>query len=335
MIRAFIDGLLTTARPGVQLNEGQQGLTTKFYIRVGGSIAMLALLFWWLPVDVLLRAIASIPLTIWLLVVGIVLVLHTLSAFKWRMLLRATGTRITWLRAMRAHGAGMFATMFLPGNVGGDFIRAAVIVREQKGKLGAIAMGSLADRLNDMVALVLIAFVASRFLPDTGSSIAGDIMSWATVLLLAGVLVGVMVVRLLPIDRLPESLQKILQKLRLALASYASFPQIALAGLFLSMLIQCGFIALNIVFATTMNMDAPVVLWFFAWPLTKLAALAPVSVGGIGVRSIVLAGLMAPFGIDAGSVVAQSLCWDAVMVFSGVAGILFADSGFRAGQSSN
>ena len=93
----------------------------------------------------------------------------------------------------------------------------------------------------------------------------------------------------------------------------------------MSLGVQSGFIGLNVVLASAMELSAPISLWFFAWPMAKLIALAPVSLGGIGVREAALAGLMAPFGIEASVVVAQSLGWEAVLISSGlIAGIAVA-----------
>ena len=43
-----------------------------------------------------------------------------------------------------------------------------------------------------------------------------------------------------------------------------------------------------------------------------------VSLGGIGVREVAIAGLLAPFGIEPALAVAQSLSWEAVLVGSGL-----------------
>ncbi len=323
MKKYFIRGLLALAR-SLANGDAAKGRRFKLLVRFAVTVGIFTLLFWFLPVETLISAIASIPPTIWLLVVGLVLVLHSISALKWRLLLGATGTPITAMRAVRAHGAGMFATIFLPGNVGGDFVRAALIVREKKGKLESIAVGSFADRINDMLALILISFVASIFLPEIDHALAGNILEGVAFLLFVGIVTIIVSVRLIPPSRLPNKLAKIVIKFGEAIDSLFSRPLIALSGLCLSLLIQCGFIGLNIIFAKTMGLDVPIVLWFFAWPLTKLAALAPISLGGLGVRNVVLASLMLPFGADTNLVVAQSLCWDAVMIFTGLAGIAAA-----------
>jgi uncharacterized membrane protein YbhN (UPF0104 family) len=102
-------------------------------------------------------------------------------------------------------------------------------------------------------------------------------------------------------------------------------PVTAILAFCLSLAIQGGFVLLNVVMAQAMGIEAPVAMWLFAWPLAKLIALAPISLGGIGVREVAIAGLMAPFGVDAALVVAQSLSWEVVLIGSGLlAGLLVA-----------
>ena len=59
---------------------------------------------------------------------------------------------ISGLEAVRAHGAGLFANLCLPSVVGGDVVRAGVVIRDHK-RFENIALGSLADRINDSFAL--------------------------------------------------------------------------------------------------------------------------------------------------------------------------------------
>ena len=144
MIRSFYNGLLDSS--------GESGKRYKLFFRAGVSIAILAALFWWLPTDVLLGAIATVPWQIWMLVVAGFLLGHLLSSLKWRLLLSAVGVEIPVTEAIRAHAAGLFANLCLPSVVGGDVVRAAVVIRAHK-RVESVALGSLADRINDSFAL--------------------------------------------------------------------------------------------------------------------------------------------------------------------------------------
>jgi uncharacterized membrane protein YbhN (UPF0104 family) len=90
----------------------------------------------------------------------------------------------------------------------------------------------------------------------------------------------------------------------------------------ISMIVQATFVAINIAFAAAVQVDAPVAAWFFAWSTAKVVAIAPISLGGLGVREAVMASLMAPFGADPAQVIAIGLIWQTVLYASGLIGVL-------------
>jgi len=314
MIRKFYSGLL-----GASASKKNRKILA---VRIAVSVGIIAFLLWWLPLNELIKAIKSVPGIIWLIVIACFLLGHFISALKWRLLLSVVGTHISVLQAVRAHGAGLFANLCLPSIVGGDFVRAAVIVRE-KGSMESIALGSLTDRINDTFALLMLASIAGFFIPGFSSLDVGNVLTIISVSLIASVLVGFFAIKFIPVDMFPVKIAGIVLKLRGAVDSLISAPHIALLGFILSISIQAAFIGLNIVIATAMNISAVWAIWFFAWPLAKLIALVPVSLGGIGVRESAMAVLMAAFGIDAAVVVAQSLSWQAVLIVSGMISGIF------------
>jgi len=66
------------------------------------------------------------------------------------------------------------------------------------------------------------------------------------------------------------------------------------------------------------GLDLPLQVWLFAWPLAKLAAVLPLTQGGIGVREAALVGLLAPFGAPGHLVLAAGLVWEAVVIAGGL-----------------
>jgi uncharacterized membrane protein YbhN (UPF0104 family) len=286
------------------------------------SICILLLLFWWLPTKSFLNAIQSISFPVWFFVFSGYLFGHVLSAFKWRLLLHTVHVKINPLEALKAHSLGLFANLCLPSVVGGDFIRAGVVV-QRHGQLIPITLSSLADRLNDTFALILITTVAGLSIPH---SLEMDVGPWVNILastLLVGILSVVVFIRYIPFSMLPTYWVEKISKVRTALSSLSAAPHIAFATFMLSVLIQSGFIMLNVLIAEAIGIAISVYIWFFAWPLAKLIALIPVSLGGIGVREVALSAILVPFGVEVAPVVAQGLSWQAVLIFSGLfAGIM-------------
>jgi uncharacterized protein (TIRG00374 family) len=281
------------------------------------SIAILALLLWWLSPDVLLDAISRVSILVWGMVVIGFLLGHLLSALKWRLLLQVTGVNIPLLAAIRAHAAGLFANLCLPSLIGGDVVRAGMVMSQQK-RYEDITLASVADRVNDTVALILIAAVAGVFVPRVAGIETDQLLIGGVILLLSAVVVVFVAIRWFPVARLPARLRSIVLRFRDAQSALIRSPGIGFGAFLMSLSIQGGFILLNVMLADEMGINAPLALWFFAWPMAKLIALAPVSLGGIGVREVAMAALMTPFGINSAQVVAQSLSWELVLIGSGL-----------------
>ncbi len=84
-----------------------------FIFRVGVSISVLTALLWWLPLNVILKAVKQVPVEVWLLMIAGFLTGQILSAFKWRSLLYGAGVSVSWFNAVQAHAAGLSANLFL------------------------------------------------------------------------------------------------------------------------------------------------------------------------------------------------------------------------------
>jgi uncharacterized protein (TIRG00374 family) len=292
-------------------------------LRAGVSALLLGGLLFWLSSTRILDEIAQIPLLTWVAVVALFLVGHAISAMKWRMMLGGAGVSIGGLVALRAHAAGLFANLCLPSIVGGDVIRAGLAVHHA-GRLEAVALGSLADRLIDTMALVGIAGVVAILHPGLAHGRAATVLVSVAVLLTIGVVAAVVLTRVVPPERLPGRLEKIARRVGEALDALLAAPSRAVAALGLSLFVQCSFVGLNIVLARAIGIELQTAAWMIAWPLAKLVALLPVSLGGIGVREAALAAFLSPFGIDAAVAVAQSLSWEMVLITAGILSGIFA-----------
>ena len=102
----------------------------------------------------------------------------------------------------------------------------------------------------------------------------------------------------------------------------AADPARLAACLAISMAVQVVFVGINIAFAEAAQVHAPPAAWFFAWASAKIIAIAPISLGGLGVREASMAGLLAPFGAKPAQVIAIGLIWQTVLYASGLIGLL-------------
>ena len=265
---------------------------------------------------------------LWAAVLVLFLAGHVAAAAKW-WLLAAQGSNVGFPAALRAHFAGLAANLCLPGVAGGDVIRAGMIFRDSDSK-ARVALGSLTDRLLDTVALLLLAGLGAALTFGAQAFTGGPLPLVAAFVLLA-VLGCALIAAVLP--RIAKG--GILAKLATALEEFRRRPGRLALCLTLSILIQAGFVGLNVALATASGLTVPTEAWYFAWPLAKLIAIVPISLAGLGVREASLAVLMAPLGADPAKVVAVGLMWQVVLFAAGIlGGILFLLTGRIKGAGS-
>src|SRR5262249_39342795 len=89
-------------------------------------------------------------------------------------------------------------------------------------------------------------------------------------------------------------------------------------GWLAGVLIQGTFILLNALLALSCGLFLPFRVWLFAWPLAKLAALLPLTQGGMGIREAGLVALLLPFGAPSSLTLASGLIWEGVIISGGL-----------------
>jgi uncharacterized protein (TIRG00374 family) len=309
-----------------------------WFLRLAVSGLLLVVIFRIVPIEQVWSEARRLSPALWLSALGLFLMGHAAATVKWRLLI---GQGVSFPQAFQAHLAGLAANLCLPGLGGGDVVRAALVFPSAKDA-SQLVVGSIADRLLDILGLLLIAavgaFLASR--PEQG---AQRQLLWV---LLAGVVVLVV---LFPasilFDRAVKDTNPVGRMGRLAVrAASATVYLVRRPGrlvlcLAISMAVQATFVAINIAFAAAVQVEAPVAAWFFAWSTAKIVAIAPISLGGLGVREAVMASLLAPFGADPAQVIAIGLIWQTVLYASGLIGVLAQfvwnpDVGKAAGRSA-
>ena len=312
--------------------------SAKVFVKLAGSAILLAVVFWVVGFESVTEALANTRPGPWLLGLLGFLGLHLLSAAKWRFFLATVGADISLSLAIKCYAAGLFANLCLPSLVGGDVLRAGLAMQGHPNK-AAIAFGSVVDRLSDVMALGLLVAAGMVVAPSAAEKLHGGWISGPAVfaVLLAGAVIGLLFARWLlarlPWRKLPRKLTKVLIKLLRALNALLRHPARSLIGLTFCLGLQTGFVVVNIHLGQMVGLDLDARLWFLLWPLAKVAAMIPVSLGGLGVREAAFAALVQPFA-DGRLAVAESLVWQSILIVGGlISGGFWMLSGLRARPS--
>ncbi len=299
---------------------GLSAMWRKWLIRAGGSAVILAVLFWFLPREAILAGFSAVPLSLFVSVFGVFLLGHVAAAAKWWVLL---DRGFPFLLALKAHFGGLAANLCLPGVAGGDAVRAAMAQAAMRDG-PKVAAGAVADRLIDMLALGFLSLIGLLMLGGGGAG--AGVVTQAVVLvlvLLLGTVFGIpwgvrMLYRLKP--GLPG--QGFALNMAGGFAALGRRPGLLFVTLGLSMAIQATFVMLTVQLSYAVGVDVPLGAWFVAWPLAKIFAVLPISLGGLGVREASMAALLAQFGGSAPEVVATGLVWQGVLWLTGALGAL-------------
>ena len=174
----------------------------RWVIRIIATFVALGLIFWWLPVDQLWSAIHSVPWAAWPVAVALYLSAHLLGVVKWRMLVNTAGASLPGRPAVHAYYWGLFGNLFLPSIVGGDLVRAGVAIPHVRSK-SALVLGSLVDRLQDVVGLGVLAGVGALLAPRALDDTSRRIFLSLVILLAAVGVVGLAALRFFPARRAP------------------------------------------------------------------------------------------------------------------------------------
>jgi uncharacterized membrane protein YbhN (UPF0104 family) len=180
----------------------------------------------------------------------------------------------------------------------------------------ALAIASVADRVLDTFTLLVIVAVA---LPLAGAPPAVRDLVWhgAGWISAAAVAAAAALVAMLWIGRRT----RLVRELFSAWSDLKSRRSALAGAAVISFTVQPAFVMTNAWLAREVGVTTGLAAWFVAWPLSKLIAVLPISLGGIGVREAALVSILALYGAARESVLASGILWTGVLAVSGLVGL--------------
>lgn len=302
-------------------------------VRIGGSLFILTLLFCFLPIGDLWSAVRRVSFAVWLLALAGYIGAHTIALIKWRLTANLAGSGLSFAGAARCHFAGQFGNLFLPSIMGGEVIRVGLGLSLARNK-SALLLGSLLDRVLDIAALASVMAFGAFLLPGALDAQSRRVFWIVTGSVFLLILVSLALLVALPFQRFSLKIRRRIENVLEALRSVARRPSLLLLSLSLGIATQTSLVMLTAWIGEACGLNLRLSVWLFAWPLAKLAALLPLTQGGIGVREIALGGLLAPFGAPVVLTVAVGLVWETILIAGSLlAGLLsLAASRFSAAR---
>lgn len=288
--------------------------------RWAAAFLILGILFHFLPIQPLRNALAHVPLSRFLIVFLIYLVALTGGITKWHTVVNSAGAELSFAASAQCYTSGLFGALFLPSIIGGDVARLAVGISHSRHP-AAVITGNVADRFLDVAAQLTLVSLGLLLLPG---SLPLPLQGPAKHVLFAAVLATVVLLGLFVVLHRPLlrgrsiRVRRRLAQLRHAIRAVSRRPGRLVFGWLLGTSVQGTYVLLTGLLGIACGLSLPLRVWLFAWPLAKIAAVMPITQGGIGVREAALVVLLAPFGAPASQVLATGIVWEGVIISGGL-----------------
>lgn len=137
------------------------------FLKLGASAAMLGYLGWTAANDPQFRVLIAGPkdwmILVWALPICLTAV--TLTIMRWHMLVRTLGMEFRARDALRAGFLAYMVNLLPLGLVGGDSLKAVMLIQRQPQRKTEAIATVIVDRVIGLFALLLLAAVASLLLP--------------------------------------------------------------------------------------------------------------------------------------------------------------------------
>jgi uncharacterized membrane protein YbhN (UPF0104 family) len=296
----------------------------KWVFRAAVSIGVAALLLALIPLGAVIDAATRVSVWAWAACLVVFAAGHYLNAIKLRLFIGPDV--VTLASCVRAQYAGLAANLGLPGLAGGDLVRGAYLA--PSAGLGRVAAASVLDRVLDTLTLVVLIAVALPIAgaPPAIAAIVGDM--WIVLSVLAASIAAFVLAIRLPFVR------RVVARIAPAWTGLTARPGALGAAVAISFVVQPAFVLTNVWLARQVGVESGLAAWFVAWPLSKLVAVLPISLGGIGVREAVLVSLLTPYGAPGDAVLASGLLWQGVLAASGIGGLVLTQMWKRRADAS-
>ncbi len=263
----------------------------------------------------------------WLaLALGTYTLMMLIGVWRWHGLLRAQHVNVGRRRLIESMWVSLFFNNFLPSNIGGDVIRIADTARAAGSKTLATTI-VLVDRGLGLIALLLVATLGSAAALAGGITVPGA--RWLWILSGAGVLAafpalvkpGIVSRLLAPLRALQHPwLDERAHRFERAFARFRERPSALIMAFLGAICVQAGIVVFYALTARSLAIPLPVLLCAVLVPVSLVVQMAPISIGGFGVREAVFTYFFIRAGLSADAAVALSFVGTGLIVLQSLAG---------------
>ena len=274
----------------------------------------------------LLSTIKVLHPGLWALALLLYFTAVALTTFRWWLLLRATDLPQSWPRAFRLTFMGFFFNNVVPGQTGGDLVRAYYIARENPKRRTDSVSTVLVDRLLGITALALIAAAVIPTNPDLYGKGAKVIYGFLALLAVSSlVFFSKRMRRLLRLDRLLRKLpfQELFRKVDRSIFLYRYRKATLTVCLVLSFAVHILIISALGVLGRGLEIHQPFPVYLANVPIIFILSSLPLTPAGWGVGELLFVFFFGAAGVLPAKAMALSLIFRVSAAFLSLLGGVF------------
>jgi uncharacterized membrane protein YbhN (UPF0104 family) len=294
------------------------------WVRLVGSALLLAVLVWRLGTGPFLAGLEAVDGRALLAVSAIFALTTVCGAWRWAIVSRGLGIRLSLPTAVAAYYRAVFINLMLPSGVAGD-VHRGVTHGQEVHDVGRALRAVVWERAAGQVVQVVLAISVLLVLPSPVRSSMPFIAIGAVAVILAVVLVGR--VRRVSATGGPSRWRRVRNALATDLRDGVLRREALPAVVFASAVVFIGHAATFLVAARAVGVDAPVSRLA---PLALLAVLAMVlpSIGGWGPREGVTAWVFSAAGLGAERGAASAVAYGVLVLAASLPGAIVLVAGW-------
>jgi uncharacterized protein (TIRG00374 family) len=213
-----------------------------------------------------------------------------IAGARWWWLLRVNGTDVSLLETLRFTWIGIFFNTVMPGNTGGDVVKALYIMKRCPGHRVPVLVSVIVDRVLGLGSLAILAAIVVLFALDNQELAKLAVWIWLTI---AGVaLLGVVafskrlrsLVRLKwLLDRLPQRLGGVLKLVDQAVFFYRDHKVVIAGSLLVGVANHVASVASVVLIGHALGVGMPTFEYFVIVPVINIVSAVPIAPNGWGV----------------------------------------------------
>ncbi|MFN9703521.1 MAG: YbhN family protein, partial [Planctomycetota bacterium] len=226
-----------------------------------------------------------------------------IAGARWWWLLRVNGTGVSLLETLRFTWIGIFFNTVMPGNTGGDVVKARDIMKRCPGHRVPVLVSVIVDRVLGLGSLAILAAVVVLFALDD----FGDLAVWIWMVIAGVAPLGAVAfskrlrsfVRLKwLLDRLPQRLGNLLKLVDQAVFFYRDHKFVIAASLLVGVLNHVVSVGSVVLIGHALGVGMPTFEYFVIVPVINILSAIPIAPNGWGFGEALYKGLFATYGAE-------------------------------------